>query len=1120
MNSSVRAVPSSKAGSGPSIKNGALLVLEEKLVREVDDEFFQESFRTLNRVIDVLGSQLLDRRRVVSSSEGELRNNPTYLALKKQQTIVEDAIEFIAVKHCADLNQSVVAVGKVARELDMAVDQVKNLRTQVKEIKVSLGTTALTNSGNPTTDNSQHHSLRELWLKKLECEAVLSLLNKLKILREAPSSFDQLIQPKTGYPCRIYAAVMLLRNAIDTMFNDDVAQIQALTKLSEQLMQRKQRAEEIVWDALHDVLYLRTAFKENDDENDVNDDGASSVASEEADESNNSRAFTTLNYNGNHPYRMIPLTVLKEEVHLEQKELQCLEEPAAINSNAYSQDISSPSGKAPKYTDDTAAFHVLIEALAGLGRLDDVERYLAESLPTEMRRIAEMTQGRTFAQLEKRRIRLLRSRQSGQGHGELQYPLRLHLKNLLSAFENVILRMAHLSQITRHRISSDPQVLTPSYETASSALQSIIVSADSLMQKEIKDFLKACLYPSEAPTSNKGNTSAILGAIDTSRDVHSHNREIFSLGIISEYPGAGQQQKTDSYGYGDTFSAKLRLSTASIMELSTDQFVTSVLLPRSSTDPQVRHALMFRSALARWSMEVSDLKRELAVITGQDKDTSRRSNNIISKEQGSLQFLDNVIQKKLLPLLQEEAVYSTTSSLERVDAFVPVFRNNIYLRSAEGEQPLCVACQVLLDATRPLFSALHRLPKGGDSYLSLVAVLEHALLAFVSRAKQRARTICAGKAADELLGEVGNVRNKSGLSVAVENRRAYSMLMRDYSSNLAGEDEHVASLVARGAGILPLAPPIADTKGKYGTTREKSSSSQSSHYSSNEQALEESTLQQELTNLQLLLRFQAHNFGDALTVCNDDELMNAACLGHSLLKLANLLAKRIKSKTIATEKSAGMTRQLREAVTSIRTHGQRMSKFCRIDVLVHSVKHMCKICKTYSLQTSEAARIPPCVNDVGEYLTNASDLLREAGGNSMAAYALSSLEQYIPLLLMESVRQIGKNDNRLTKSVISLKGVESLDRSGSVLYRDLKNATSFDGSFWDENAATDSFERAASYIALFEMDMVELEDYFLRNRNEFSDSDYSLIFSLNCPNRSGDVRKFYDLKAKVSSEAK
>jgi len=93
-----------------------------------------------------------------------------------------------------------------------------------------------------------------------------------------------------------------------------------------------------------------------------------------------------------------------------------------------------------------------------------------------------------------------------------------------------------------------------------------------------------------------------------------------------------------------------------------------------------------------------------------------------------------------------------------------------------------------------------------------------------------------------------------------------------------------------------------------------------------------------------------------------------------------------------------------------------------------------------------------------------------------------------------------------------------LDRSGAVLYRDLKNATSFDGSFWDDAAAGDSFERSASFVSLLELDMDELEEYCRKNRNEFSDADYSLMFSMNCPRRQGDVRKYYDLKDKSPSK--
>lgn len=98
-------------------------------------------------------------------------------------------------------------------------------------------------------------SLRELWLKKLECEAVLSLLRKLEIIRRAPSGFDMLIRPVDGGPCKIGAAVVVLSEALSIMFSDDVAMVQAFDRIVEQLMTRKQRAEEILWATLVDVLY-------------------------------------------------------------------------------------------------------------------------------------------------------------------------------------------------------------------------------------------------------------------------------------------------------------------------------------------------------------------------------------------------------------------------------------------------------------------------------------------------------------------------------------------------------------------------------------------------------------------------------------------------------------------------------------------------------------------------------------------------------------------------------------------------------------------------------------------------------------------------------------------------
>jgi hypothetical protein len=92
-----------------------------------------------------------------------------------------------------------------------------------------------------------------LWLKKLECEATLSLLSQLDVLRAAPAQFDQFVAQG-----RIGAAVLQVSTALNTMFQDNVAQVQALHKIMEQLMIRKQKAEEMIWESLKHVLYLRT----------------------------------------------------------------------------------------------------------------------------------------------------------------------------------------------------------------------------------------------------------------------------------------------------------------------------------------------------------------------------------------------------------------------------------------------------------------------------------------------------------------------------------------------------------------------------------------------------------------------------------------------------------------------------------------------------------------------------------------------------------------------------------------------------------------------------------------------------------------------------------------------
>lgn len=174
---------------------------------------------------------------------------------------------------------------------------------------------------------------------------------------------------------------------------------------------------------------------------------------------------------------------------------------------------------------------------------------------------------------------------------------------------------------------------------------------------------------------------------------------------------------------------------------------------------------------------------------------------------------------------------------------------------------------------------------------------------------------------------------------------------------------------------------------------------------------------------------------------------------------------------------------------------------------------MSEICKSSVLQAEDAIRLPSCVNNLGEYLASSSDNIREAGGNAITAFSFSSLEQYVPFYLMHAARIAAGGSKPIT-----MNGIESLDRTGSVLYRDLKGATSFENSFWDEEAAANSFEQSAIFISLMELSLNDLEAHYRSYPSQFSDSDYQLMFAFNGPRRRGDARRFNLLKSKMKTE--
>lgn len=552
-----------------TVEERELKELERKLNDEVEEDLFEEPrrFNTLHRVIDVLGLQMIDDAATISggllpqkhssNKNNNLDKNPAYRNLKAQQQIVEGAIEHMAVIHCADLNGSVIQVGRVARQFSDAVSKVRHLRKQVRDIQDTLGaakdgtggaTTTTTLEGDKIsssgggggggktsrTQNAAAMSLRELWLKKLECEAVLGLLGRLDVIRAAPAHFDQLVSA----PCRIGAAVLTLSRALSTMFSDDIAQVQALHKIMEQLLLRKQKAEEIVWDTVADVIYLRTGngllvqpqyrntihgqhqqtysghsvsseskrstagrshhslhhvrtatasgtasvvsssaslsgivnpfmgnhkrsygiqeedgaanHDDDDDSVDSNHSGASLFSLEDVDTETDAGTKTVVSETSSfeaNKRMMIPIPILEAELDLEADERRCLEE-IALSGMAVS---GRQRRTLPRYADPVLALRILVECLAQLGRLDDVERVISEGLNLELRQIVQQEQVRMFQRLEKKRGQV-GSRSAARSENFKDF--RRHLTGLLSSFGCVMVRLTHLAEVLRIRVVS------------------------------------------------------------------------------------------------------------------------------------------------------------------------------------------------------------------------------------------------------------------------------------------------------------------------------------------------------------------------------------------------------------------------------------------------------------------------------------------------------------------------------------------------------------------------------------------------------------------------------------------------------------------------------------------
>ena len=288
---------------------------------------------------------------------------------------------------------------------------------------------------------------------------------------------------------------MTLSEAISVMFSDDVAQVQAFDKIMEQLMGRKQRAEEILWATLTDVVYrhsweegregekrrrermerraraLEAAGRDGDEseEEDINsytdtatnfEDDASTKSGMRESVGSGGRDSAS---SGQNPSvvqckRMVGRALLESDLDLEGDELRCADPNPNASVTHLPATYLHPEQALPRYTDPVLALRILVDCLTKLKRLDDVEQFLSEGIEREIRKVAEREQAKTYARLERRRgLRPVGedgdSFQGAEEQDELK-EFKVHLNNLLKSFGGVMTRLLHLTQILRHKIVS------------------------------------------------------------------------------------------------------------------------------------------------------------------------------------------------------------------------------------------------------------------------------------------------------------------------------------------------------------------------------------------------------------------------------------------------------------------------------------------------------------------------------------------------------------------------------------------------------------------------------------------------------------------------------------------
>jgi len=367
----------------------------------------------------------------------------------------------------------------------------------------------------------------------------------------------------------------------------------------------------------------------------------------------------------------------------------------------------------------------------------------------------------------------------GGGGGELKR-VRNFIFRLCNDFIDVALRTSYLVQIVRDKkYGSEDKGIDDGGERVRGErkLKSLVEGAVGIMQGEVEKLIRAVLGEKvegeevegeEGGVRERRSSLAIMGdkaaAANSRKDRNGKNGggdevAVFDLGILDDEQGGkdtkvGRMEgKKVSIGRRRSSMLKKQMKKskreaaegggmgANVRNMSYKAFTEEVLFEPGRTLPSVRHALALRRHVSRWCGVLSDILESLEWGGKAGEKAPFRC----------LSYIDEVVEHRLLPLLQADTVDGVVSSLEMRDAFKPPYTSRNTLQEVLMPD-MTQACGILSDKCEPLFEALSRVPVDGEVYGAVLEVLEHSVLTFLSRAKARASELTNGTTALELIG--------------------------------------------------------------------------------------------------------------------------------------------------------------------------------------------------------------------------------------------------------------------------------------------------------------------------------------------------------------------------------